>query len=955
MKAPDGRAGFLEEIAGDQETMNITRHGAGALLTATLALLLGACGGNDGAQGAPGLDGSQGQKGDPGTSGTPGSQGPAGPAGPSAASTSATGTVKFVYAGDGQTYKAAGVTVTATPGNYATTTSSTGAYTLTLPYGTYDLTFSSPDYQSATVSAQYIPPTGATLPDQTLTRTNPLLATIAASAAPAVPQGFGAAVTLPAPTVQGQTGTPTYHWTQTAGPTTLALTDADTAQASLTIDGIDAIAAAVPNLERLRVARPGLIGVSGDLQGKLTYTFKVTVTDSGHTASATVSVVPAMISGGQLSVPRGTMTIGNDVDAASYAWTLTNPSSADVTATKLHGADLRNPWFIPDEAGTWELKNTATGSTADLLVKVDTFASADTCQTCHDGGAGGTQYADWHASKHANHFAGQTDPETGLALENPVTHAAYTYVPNLNASTVTAPVFAQTLFQFGIDGAEGDHYSASCIRCHTLGYDKSPSATNGGFDDVATANSWSFPAPPAPGSFAAMPAALQKLAGMQCESCHGPATNHTSGGPPPSASMASETCASCHDKPTNHDRYYLWAKSGHSNLEMAFDEATLEARAVSNTTRYSAGPASCARCHAGQGFVAYLDQRNCSNAASFPASQNGVAGPLVIQNSDGTCTVPDATNMPATTAYFQKIGLTKAQVQPQTCQTCHDPHTAELRVTDATGPLPSGFQFSGAGAGALCMVCHNTRNGARGDSVTVTSVGAPHAPSQADVLAGQNAYFMGGANGFIPGTLSKHAFIDDTCVGCHMKLKPSTGAGAMATNTNHTFGTDTGICASCHSTLVTGEAVEAQFAAQRAAVLTAMLPVLNGRLGSSYTVKANSDLEGTSTATVTLTQLPTTLELASIHGQVAFAFTFAPPGVDDPFNAGGKTTLVYTLVSDVKVGGTAVIGTTGTFAKAIWNYLLVNDGSKGIHNPSFVIDVLTATRTAVAADVATPL
>jgi hypothetical protein len=940
--------------------MNVTRHGARALLTAALALSLGACG-KDGAQGAPGLDGTQGQKGDPGTPGTTGTQGPAGPAGPSAASTSLTGTATFVYSGDSKTYGATGVTVTATPGNYATTTSSTGAYTLTLPYGTYDITFAGPDYQSATASAKYVPPTGATL-SQVLTRTNPLLATIAASAAPAVPQGFGTTVTLPAPVVQGQTGTPTYLWTQTAGPTKPALTDADTAQASLTVPSVDDIAAKLPNLERLRAeplraGRPGLIGVSGDLQGKLTYTFKVTVTDSGHTTSATVNVVPAMISGDQLSVPKGIMTIGNDATAASYAWTLTDQGSADVTATKLHGATTRNPWFIPDAVGTWELKNTATGSTADLLIKVDTFAGADSCQTCHDGGAGGTQYADWHASKHANHFAGQTDPETGLALENPVTHALYTYVPNLNAPTEPASVFAQTLFQFGIDGAEGDHYGSSCIRCHTLGYDKSPSATNGGFDDLAaSANpSWSFPAHPAPGSFAAMPAALKKLTGMQCESCHGPATLHTSDGTrvsAPSVSMSSETCAFCHDKPANHDRYYLWTQSSHSELQMALDEGTVEGRPTGT------GPASCARCHAGQGFVAYLDQRNCSNADTLNPLANlstneGAAGPLVIRNSDGTCTT--VASIAAGQTFFQSIGLTKAQVQPQTCQTCHDPHTAELRLTGDTGALASGFQFSGAGSGALCMVCHNTRNGARGDSVTVTSIGSPHAPSQADVLAGQNAYFMGGANGFVPGTLSKHAFIDDTCVGCHMKLKPATGAGAAATNTNHTFAADTSSCATCHSNLITGEAVEAQFAAQRAAVLPAMVKALNAQLGSSYAVKAYQSLSSSVTNAVTLTQLPTNLDVASIRGQPALVLTFAPPGVDDPFNAGAKTLIIYTAIGDVKVNGTAVISANGTFAKAIWNYLIVNDGSNGIHNPSFVIDVLTATQAALAADTTTPL
>ncbi len=34
-------------------------------------------------------------------------------------------------------------------------------------------------------------------------------------------------------------------------------------------------------------------------------------------------------------------------------------------------------------------------------------------------------------------------------------------------------------------------------------------------------------------------------------------------------------------------------------------------------------------------------------------------------------------------------------------------------------------------------------------------------------------------------------------------------------------------------------------------------------------------------------------------------------------------------------------------AKSIWNYLLVDDGSHGLHNPTFAFEVLGATRDAL--------
>ncbi|MBI4874863.1 MAG: hypothetical protein HY822_09560 [Acidobacteria bacterium] len=41
------------------------------------------------------------------------------------------------------------------------------------------------------------------------------------------------------------------------------------------------------------------------------------------------------------------------------------------------------------------------------------------------------------------------------------------------------------IFKDGMNGVASDHYSASCLGCHTVGYDNDPGAVNGGFSDVA--------------------------------------------------------------------------------------------------------------------------------------------------------------------------------------------------------------------------------------------------------------------------------------------------------------------------------------------------------------------------------------------------------------------------------------------------------------------------------------
>ena len=55
-----------------------------------------------------------------------------------------------------------------------------------------------------------------------------------------------------------------------------------------------------------------------------------------------------------------------------------------------------------------------------------------------------------------------------------------------------------------------------------------------------------------------------------------------------------------------------------------------------------------------------------------------------------------------------------------------------MRITDNTPMLTSGFAVLGAGKGAICMTCHNSRRGLRNDETFPNFVGtsdlgrAPH-------------------------------------------------------------------------------------------------------------------------------------------------------------------------------------------------------------------------------------
>ncbi len=878
--------------------------------------------------------GCTGKTGPAGSTGATGLTGPTGAAGLSTGTIA--GTLTFKITPTGTALPATGVTVQALVNGAvasSTTTAADGTYSLSLPVGTYSVAIAPGSTQYAPVTLTGITVVASSAPynvSQLLTAISPVK--VAPVAGPNV--GFGNTATL-AVTVSGGTPPYTYAWAPAAtNPTVLALSSASATSPTVTMDSLANIAAgmttpaflaanargaATLNYPMGASARPQFIGVSSDQRKLMTYNFNVTVTDSaGYVGKAVVAAIPTSLSQGNPVAPVGLMVIAHD-PAPTAAYTLTKPTGSSAI---LSGASTADPYFIPDVAGNYVVSN---GNTTFTVTASSYVGANPSCGVCHGTGSPAAinlagKFADWSASAHGNFY-----------WQSPASIPA----------TLNQLIFGNdTLFAQGVNGREGSHYAEFCVACHTVGY-TNPAVGDNGFKDVANADGWTFPnnstvddtryasttnnVP----TTAVNPLGLKAYAGIGCESCHGPLSAHTGGGglaaaPQPVYSM--ETCAYCHDAPTNHDKVQLWSNLnpvtgyGHAN----------------RTQGTASGPGtSCgAKCHSAQGFASWAD-------SSF--------------------SIASGTNI---------VTPTPAVAEPQTCQACHDPHTTGTRMDGiASVALENGYTVSGAGAGQLCMVCHQGRRGKVDDATPRAGLGAPHEGPQTDMLMGKNLYFMGDLS--VAGQVSPHlAAVADTCFGCHGTYA---AAGIVKTNTNHSFRLDSTVCANCHSG-GSGDQLFGEFAGQmelvRQAAEVRVLSILNtASTSNTYAVGGEGTYtSGTNTLafpaapyTCTITVPPADaagvpgVQIIDEGGQSGLTFNYPTPVTmtcndtaattatvsSVSFQAANLTDPTTTLGLIVPVG--AVTGDQN-LAKGLWNVVsLQNDRSNGAHNPLFVLNALQAT------------
>ena len=402
----------------------------------------------------------------------------------------------------------------------------------------------------------------------------------------------------------------------------------------------------------------------------------------------------------------------------------------------------------PDMSGSYTVTatiTTATEGTTNLTLNITagTYMGVNTCALCHSGGqVAPNKVVPWSQTLHARIFSDQ------------------------------------------IDGLLGNHMTASCLKCHTTGYESDPLAINGGFDDIATQLGWTIPTLLTNGNWANMQSnspTLANLANVQCEMCHGPGSQHAySLGNTNliSVTYSADVCQRCHDDAKYHPYGTEWLNSKHAIA-----------------TRIPSGPgrAACARCHTAGGFEGYTD-----------ALASGTT--YTTNNADTTYTSIN-------------------------CTTCHDPHDPTNPHQLRAGPtvlLADGVTtVTNAGLGGFCMNCHRARNGSVTNSIVQYPLGqqtwaggtsfGPHDNPASDMLEGVNGWTYGK---IIPS--SAHALsVTNTCVGCHMQEVASTDpaflqAGGHTWNMTYTNSAGVtldkvDVCIQCHGQISSFDMVKEDY------------------------------------------------------------------------------------------------------------------------------------------------
>jgi hypothetical protein len=236
------------------------------------------------------------------------------------------------------------------------------------------------------------------------------------------------------------------------------------------------------------------------------------------------------------------------------------------------------------------------------------------------------------------------------------------------------------------------------------------------------------------------------------------------------------------------------------------------------------------------------------------------------------------------------------------CQSCHDPHGNSNEYSLRSAPpggdvLANGTSYSFAGTGKTCINCHKAR---RDNATYITARGSfsstwgPHENPQGDVLLGSNAATFG-----FPYVTGSHRNIDNACVTCHMAETTDTGTVTRdkvgghsmnmhydATDYDHTAG-----CQNCHPGVTSFD----EFIAPQDFDG-------NGTVGS-WEDEVNGCIKNLRIA------LP-------------------PVGVDS---------VAWQLI--------ARDSNNVNLRKAYWNYLMISkDGSNGLHNPFYSIQVLLTSK-----------
>ena len=489
----------------------------------------------------------------------------------------------------------------------------------------------------------------------------------------------------------------------------------------------------------------------------ITATFSYITDTAVGAAKSTVAMGTTGLSNTPINVPiHVSVSPADPKNTGKPTWTLTAPPGSK--AAILDRAAMATE-FTPDIVGAYQvgvtLKSDAglTSAAQFAFFNAGTYigVTAGNCQQCHP-----TKVAEWAKTGHA----------TILTTE----------IDNTGSPTVAT------------------HYSETCTRCHTTGWFVPPvGAGSGGFLDAKAAAKWTFPTfaqidaagkKTGPSNWAAAPDAVKNMGNIQCEDCHGPASEHVKNGAPVmSVSFDNGPCDVCHAGGGNHVKGIEIVASPHSDEK-------------SDAWNIPTGPAeqACVRCHTAKGYVSFL--ANPTNPAAWDNEKQtlGCAG-CHDPHSDANYAQLRIVGMPVQVPFAAKnVGLSA------TCETCHNNRTAPEDALKNSYPHYSsaGEMLTDVGGVTYGQTLPNSPHGA--------SVGVAPLPNPAFAQDPTVQQFLFSAVGDTKGN------VPGPCITCHMTAGPSDAkdpnhyaVGGHSFNTvNPANGADyTAACTSCHGKLTT--------------------------------------------------------------------------------------------------------------------------------------------------------
>ncbi len=582
-----------------------------------------------------------------------------------------------------------------------------------------------------------------------------------------------------------------------------------------------------------------------------------------------------------------------------------------------------------------------TNSYSFRLAQANSYAGADQCSSCH-----GDKYTQWGGTAH------------GTAIRE---------ILNPDGSFVAGR-------------------SQSCLPCHTVGMNQATGYTY-------NTNSASY---------------SSALANVGCETCHGPAGWHKNGDHAlidPVASMDPAICGSCHQgatHPTFQEYTNLNATvasntpfgvlqtkvnhygGGHNSFGCAFCHNAVNRQTMINEyyDKLAGSPhpvtiltgstptwtATCATCHDphASNYVAQLRYPTYStNYYCMPTVTD--VRTVIVTNYNGTYT----TNSVNMNTVFDAVYNPKIQV----CGQCHSggrgmrwDGTAYGLVTNLVSATVTnlvsiyttnsvtytniyGQVFSNAqgnpvtyqtyavttstnpviGVGIVTPLIAYT-NGTVQYTTNSSGFSVPHYPVQYNILIGQ-ADFDYASNG-VPNKTHAHTSAPDQCATCHV---PKYATGAHSNNTGHSFVMDFYGCqSSCHSSY-SSAALAAKVLNQKTTQSNSMVRVVS--LLNQWATNVAPDILRTNYGPLAW-EFPSIGALSKKVTNNGVIYSVGPPSAYKPslgtVPSGTNDNLqLSTVPQDIRMARFSL-------------YVVYEDQSLGVHNPSYVSALLADAETRVA-------